>query len=188
VAAGKAPVRLLLDELLAGGCDDVCVVPMPGRPGVKVGLRLLSDADLADADHAARRWAEEHGLDTTRGRYTEPEWAMAYTAEVLLRALVHPESHQPLVQTTEQLRQRLTRPQLTALMKAYQDYASQMLADPNELPPEQVREIVEELRRDPFAADRLNSYGPDTLRRLLLYTVSQLGKSTGSESSSTTSG
>jgi len=61
-----------------------------------------------------------------------------------------------------------------------------MLADPSELTQEQIQEIGEELRRDPFAADRLSSYGPDTLRRLLLCMASRPGKSTGSGSSSTT--
>lgn len=181
------PVRVLLDELLSRGDDDIELVSLPGRKGAKVGLRLLSDAEQADADKAAREWAEKAGLDVSLRRHGEVEWAMAYAAEVLMRALVHPETRQPLVASTEQLRQRLTRGQIEQLIAAYSEMARRLLASPAELSEVEMQEIVEELRRDPFAVESLKRYGRDTLCSLLRCTASRLAASTGSASSNTTS-
>lgn len=181
------PVRVLLDELLSRGDDDIELVSLPGRKGAKVGLRLLSDAEQADADRAAREWAEKAGLDVSLRRHGEVEWAMAYAAEILMRALVHPETRQPLVASTEQLRQRLNRGQIEGLIASYNEMARRLLASPAELSDDELREIVEELRRDPFGADRLTRYGRDTLCSLLRCMASRLAASTGSASSSTTS-
>lgn len=174
--------RILLDEILARD-EDVKIVPWPRRPGVTVGLRLLTDGEMADADAGAREWADGKGLGVGLDRQRDNEFASRYAAEIMIRALVHPESRQPVVTDVEQLRARVHRQELDLLIRAYNDYARDMFADPDALTVEQLGDLVARIRV-PFdlAEGTLNRCAPGVLRRLLHYTVSLLPESTGSES------
>lgn len=171
------PRRSLLAELLARD-DDIKIIPWPRRPGVKVGLRLLSDGEMAEADQAARNWARTVDLDTSRVRHSDNEFAAHYAAEILHRALLHPESRQPLSASVEDLRKLITRQELDLLTREYNDFARDMLADPESLTTEDMEAILDELR-GPFGESRSLRCAPAMLRRLLLYTVSRPAASTG---------
>jgi hypothetical protein len=182
--AGLTPKqRILLDEIL-GRDEDVKIIPWPKRPGVKIGLRLLSDGEMSEADAAARQWASEQGLDVGLNRHRDNEFASRYSAEVLLRALVSPdEGHQQVVPDADTLRKRLSRLEINLLIGAYNDFSRDMLADPDALSDEQLADLLETLR-GPFdrAEAALLRLAPVTLRRLLRFTVGRLPESTGSAS------
>jgi hypothetical protein len=174
--------RILLDEILSRD-DDVKVIPWPRRPGIKIGLRLLSDGELSEADASARAWATENGLDTGIGRHRDNEFASRYSAEVLYRSLVHPESKQPVVDSVDALRARFKRQDSNHLLTAYNDFARDLFADPDALPDDQMAEVIERLR-GPFALfeTTCEAYGRNTLLRLLRFTACLHPESTGSAS------
>jgi len=172
--------RILLDEILSRD-EDTKIIQWPKRAGVKIGLRLLSEGEMSEADCATREWAQGVGLETGPGRHRDNEFASRYASEVLCRALIHPESRQPVVVDVDDLRKRISRMELDLLTRAYNDFAREMFADPDALTDEELVVLVEELR-GPFCEDRLLRCVPGTLRALLRYTVSRLPASTGSES------
>jgi hypothetical protein len=181
--AGLTPKqRDKIDEIL-GGADDVKIIPWPKRPGVKIGMRLLGDDEMREADEVTREWAESQKLDTGIARHRDNEFAAYYAGEVLFRALVtSDESHQPIARSPDSLRRR-PRQELNVLLGAYNDFARDMLADPDALSDDQLADLLEKIR-GPFevAEATLLRLAPVTLRRLLHFTVSPPSASTGSAS------
>jgi hypothetical protein len=196
-----------LDEVLEGyleGIDpvEVLVVPWPTKPGKMVGLRPLLDDELRDCDARARRWAAETGIpyvnqtivDPATGRIRlwtirdDDEVASLYIAEVIARALVHPEKHTPFCPNgAADLRgRRIRRETIRTLMRQLTDWTDKTApVQPPLGTPEEFEKILVVLGEG-RGATLLEDYGPAFLRALLLYTVAQHASSTGSTSSTTT--
>lgn len=194
--AGK-PARVERDTdamatLLAkalGGADrfDVAVMEWPGRPEVKIGLRLLSDFDIAESDASARAWAQEKALDAGKERLDDREYVARYGAEVVSRSLVSPESKQRLVGTADELRKLATREEIDALALAYNDHQEALAPFPYQLSDAEIERLVEAMKRpDPFRERALSTSAPSTLRRCIRVLVSPRTASPGSPSSPST--
>lgn len=181
-------IETMLDRLL-GGADrwDVKVITWPGREAVKVGIRLLSDADVAEADIATLAWARDVGLGTGVGRGDDWEYKTRYAAEILSRALVDPDTKAPICETVKELRDRITRSELDLLMVAYNDHQEACAPYPSQIQSQaEFEEIVNALKRT-RSETILARCAPSTLRGLALYMVDQLARSIGSSSSTTIS-
>jgi hypothetical protein len=190
--AGK-PARLERDTdamatLLAkalGGADrfDVAVMDWPGRPEVKIGLRLLSDFDIAESDAGARAWATAKALEVGKQRFDDREFTARYGAELVSRALVNPESKQRMVETATELSKLVTRDELDALALAVQDHQESLAPTPYMLTDAELDRLAEAVKRpDPFRARALSTCAPSTLRRLAALQAVQLVKLAGSPS------
>lgn len=190
--AGK-PARVERDTdamatLLAkalGGADrfDVAVMEWPGRPEVKIGLRLLSDYDIAESDASARAWAKSKELEVGRDkeRFDDREYSARYGAELVARALVNPETKQRMVGTALELSQIVTRDELDALALAVQDHQESLAPTPYNLTEAEMDRLVEAVKRpDPFRSRTLTTCAPSTLRRLSALLADRLVKLIGS--------
>jgi hypothetical protein len=172
-----------------GGADrfDIAVIKWPGRDDVTVGLRLLSDFDIAEADSSARAWAEATRLNSGKERLDDREYTARYGAECVARSLVHPETKQRLVGTADELRKLATREEIDALSVALSDHQEALAPFPYQLSDEEVERLAEAVKRpDPFRERALSTCAPSTLRRCIRALVAQLAKSPGSQSSPST--
>jgi hypothetical protein len=171
------------ENLLAkaiGGADrfDIAIVQWPGREDVKVGLRLLSDYDVAAADNAARAWAREHEIEHGRERMDEREFVAVFTAETLARVLVDPDTKQALVRSADELRKLATREELTKLGEALSDHQEASAPSPYSLTDDEIDKLVSALKKAPAAASAtlLQRCAPSTLRRCITSLADQLRK------------
>lgn len=188
---GVEEFRGMLAGLL-GGADrwDVDVVDWPGREGAKVGLRILSDFQVAEADARARAWAKAHDMIVGQDR-SDVEFNYQRLAEWLSVALVtdrpNPQTgaHEPLVGSAEELRKLATREELDVLGAAFMDHQERCAPLPSQLKSDDEFKALFEALKKTRSKTVLARCAPSTLRDFALYMVERHEKSGGSPSSTT---
>jgi len=163
----------LLDKVLGTAADNPKPIDWPFRPGVKVGLRLLSDAEIEACELAANEYVTTHkfGAGQLAAWLSGEHKAMhsaRYSREVLRLALVDPDSGQPLITTLADISRR-HRSEIDVLMREYSDYSEEMAPLPTQVEDEAEFERLADSLRGPFDEAVLNRCAPSTLRRFAHY-------------------
>lgn len=176
-------------EAFLGGQDpqEVKVLPWPTRPERTVGLRPLLAAELNECDRIARKWANDSGIPYSLDIRSDCEMSHVYLSEIVARALVHPETHEPLCTGGgAELRAKVRPETIRDLGHQLADWTKHT-APP--VPPTGSKEEFDRILAvlgEGQGATLLEDCEPAMLRGLLLYTVAQHRKSTGSTSTTTT--
>ncbi len=159
-----------LHKLLGGDrFTDRHLIDWPFRPGTQIGLRLLSDAETEACELAAQEYlrGRQLGAGNLASWLASDHKAMysaRYAREVLFRALVHPETGQPVAESVEQLSTLVSRAEVDALTGEYSDYAESLAPAPSQLQSEEEFAALAKALRGPFDETLLSRCRPSTLR------------------------
>jgi hypothetical protein len=157
----------LLTKLKAGGAAIRRVtLPRKDGDGPQLGLRVLTEADYLEAGLS--------GIDTMRARGHEDAnlssselFEGAKVTELLARALVDPDSGEPLAKNAVELRGVLTRADKVFLIDQYLDHEREFSPSEANMSAEEFGELLREVKKNP-ATPRLSDFSSATLRRLVL--------------------
>jgi hypothetical protein len=156
----------------------------PGDDSAEVDIRLLSDDDIAEAEIAAALYLKSKKIPPDHPLH-DKEFSYARQAAILARALIDPETQEPVFSSIGECRPLLTREEADLLGKRWADHQEAMAPLANNLSTEDMLgywEAVKKTRSETL----LLSLPPSTLRALLLTLASQPEASTGPSSSSST--
>ena len=140
--------------------------------GAYVGLRLLAEQDHHDAQLATINALKAAGI-TDYTTATADIYESEAAAQLLLRAMVDPDTKEQAGGSIQILRKVLTREQRNYLIKEYNEHEKECSPDINNMSEEQFRELFETLKKSPdtIAWDDLSS---ETAKRLLRTLACQL--------------
>lgn len=158
----------------------------PGDETVTIGIRLLSDADIADAEIEAALFLKGRGIPPDHPLYAK-EFSYARQAAILARAVVDPDAQTPVFRSLDECRALVSREEADLLGKSWTDHQEAMAPLANQLSAEEMLEYWEAVKKT-RSETLLLSLPPSTLRALLLTLASQPEGSTGPSSSSSTNG
>lgn len=176
----------ILSGMLGGAQRfEVAHTTWPGTD-VKIGLRLLSEWEVQQADSRARAWAEEKRIGLGRDRMNEREYVARYACELLSVALCDTSKKEPtpLVSCADELAKTATREELARLSTEMSDHQESLAPFAEQLTDEEMERLADAVGKAPrVAGGVLNTAAPSTLRRLCLLQGDRLRKLTGSSSS-----
>lgn len=173
------------DKELAGvlrGAQTFGIYPWPGKPAVKVAIRVLTDGEVDDARLQAqvslRDWAKSRGLDPVSIVDIDPEhFTRLQQREIVFFATYDPDtSSSPKPErfflTPHEVR-NLTTTEVGSLFDLYLQH--QATTTPlREAGEEEVAELLEAMGKGRGVPANLAGFERSTLLRLLLSTVSKL--------------
>lgn len=150
-----------------GGRFTVRVYPFPGAPDLKIGLKLLTDAELDSVRLQAAIFAKGKQADLG----IDPEFLdRAIHRELLSRACVDPEKHDEPFFPSQNDVAALDSLMVRSLYELYVTH--QQALDPYAFcPPEELERLAATLGKSESSAGILNLYDAPTLRSLLLSMV-----------------
>lgn len=157
----------LLTKLKAGGAA-LRRVTLPRKEGEapELGLRVLTEADYLEAGLAAIETLRAHGHEDANVANSEL-FEQAKGTELLARALVDPQSGEPLTKNAGELRGVLTRADKVFLIEQYLDHEREFSPSEANMDGEAFAQLLDEVKKNP-ATHRLSDFSSVTLRRLVL--------------------
>lgn len=177
-------IQSALEQFLDGADPAaVAVVDWPGRPGKKVGLRVLMDHEVATAEREARSLCIAAGLASDSWRDWRDVFSRYFVSELVAAALVDPGSGRSICPGGgDELRKKAKRETIMILGAALQSHIEQHAPVPASLStPEELAAFEERLLEavgKGLGATLLEHVDRSSLENLLLYTVAQRNKST----------
>ncbi|MCM8595132.1 hypothetical protein [Accumulibacter sp.] len=131
---------------------------------VDLGLRILTEQDYLEAQIATLQTMQAIGLDLSVGSSEAYEAEKA--SQLLTRALVDPDTGNPVATSAAKLRAALTRAEQTFLIEAYVEHEQQYSPSPRTLDEAAFLALLEEVKKSPGTT--LSSVSStDTLKRLI---------------------
>lgn len=157
-------------------------VEFPGREGLVVSVRCLTEAELDNARVATqvgvRTIAQMRGWDPTSVVDVDPDlFQRLLEREIVQRAFYVAdgavEKRVPFFPSTRDVAELLDSVAMTRLMDAYIEH-QQRVSPMRDVPEGEIGALIERMGKESAPELVLAAFGPDTLRRLLLSTVSVL--------------
>lgn len=136
---------------------------------VEFALRILTEQDYLDAGVEALEAMKARGLDF--GMASADLFEAEKATQLLMRALVDPQSGTPVALSPKQLREALSSQDKTWLIERYIDHEKVYSPSERHMTEEQFAELLETVKKTPETA-RLNDSSSATLRRLITSLVS----------------
>lgn len=156
----------ILEKLKAGRAALRRVtLPRKDGEGVELGLRILTEADYLQAGL--------DGIETLRSAGHEDVnvanadlFEQAKVTELLVRALVDPDTAKPLVDNAGELRGVLARADKAYLIEQYLEHEREYSPSEANMSAEDFAQLLEDVKKNP-ATPRLSDSSTVTLRRLV---------------------
>ena len=137
--------------------------------GVALGLRVLSEQDALEADIATQEAMRERGIEL--GLASAETFEAEKTSQLLLRALVDPDTGKPVFASARALRETLLRDDKAYLVEEYMAHERAYAPSEANLSPEAFAVLLEALKKTPETTD-LNDSSTATLKKLVRCLVS----------------
>lgn len=138
---------------------------------VELGLRVLTEQDYLDAQIATVQVMQAVGIDLSMASSEAYESEKA--SQLLARALVDPDSGQPLAPSAHKLRAALTRDEKELLIVAYMAHEKRFSPSERTLGEEEFTALLAEVKKNASTTD-LSASSTDTLKRLITALASLL--------------
>lgn len=136
---------------------------------VELGLRILTEQDYLEAQIATVQTMQAIGLDLSVG--TSEAYEAEKASQLLTRALIDPDTGNPLATSAAKLRAALTRAEQAFLIDAYLAHEQRFSPSPRTLDEEAFLSLLEEVKKSAEKTlSRVSSI--DTLKRLITALVS----------------
>ncbi len=136
---------------------------------VPFGLRVLTEQDYLEAGFATDAALKAAGVELSVA--TADLFEDEKASQLLARALVDPNSLQPVAASARELRQALTRNDRAWLADRYLEHEKQFSPSERTLSADELSALVDEVKKNP-ATPRLNDSSIATLKRLITALVS----------------
>lgn len=135
----------------------------------KLAVRALSEIDRESAQLAASAYFK--GLDVELSATTVEAFDAEVASQVLLRAVIDPDTRKPIFASSSILKQTLTADTKRELLNAYVLHEQNISPRAGAMPDEEFTELIETVKKTPQTTRLLNCSGV-TLRRLIVSLVS----------------
>ncbi len=177
-------VQSALEAFLDGADPSaVAVVDWPGRPGKQVGLRVLLDHEVSEAERVARELTIASGIPSDSWRDWRPTYGRFLLSELVAAALVDPGSHKPICPGGgDELRKKAKRETISRLAEALESHIEKNAPIPTALTsPEEMAAFEERLMEavgKGLGATLLEHVDRSSLVNLLLFMAAPRSSST----------
>lgn len=131
---------------------------------VELGLRVLTEQDYLDAQIATVQGMQALGIELTMASSEAYESEKA--SQLLARALVDPDTGNPVTPSAARLRSALTRDEKALLIDAYLAHEKRFAPSDRTLSEEEFAALLQEVKKSAATTD-LSASSTDTLRRLI---------------------
>jgi len=132
--------------------------------GITFGLRLLTEQDYLAAQIATEAAMKEAGLELSVS--TAEAFEAEKSSQLLVRALIDPETNTPVAETALALRSATYRDQQASLISAYLAHEKSYSPSERTLSDAELSELVEEVKKNPGMTSS-SDLSTDTLKRLI---------------------
>ncbi len=175
-----------LIEKLKAGKRNIKIIEWPGTDE-KVGITVLAEGELQDAQFATERLFKAAGIDVTAS--TIDAYGAENNTQILARALVDPAKRredgtcEPLFPDVDALRAVITSEVKGPLIDAYNAFQDECSPSPLSLSDDEMEAMIDDLKKNPTYGTGLSLR---TLIRLVLYSADRptdARKDSGSTSS-----
>lgn len=156
----------LLERLKAGRS----AVAKETLNGVSLGLRVLSEQDYLEAGLATESAMKDAGVEFSVS--TSDLFEAEKSSQLLLRAMIDPESGKPVASSATELREALSRNDVAVLIDAYLDHEKSISPSERNMTEADLLGILEEVKKTPQKAT-LSGLSSAMLKRLITISVSQ---------------
>jgi hypothetical protein len=156
----------LLDRLKAGRT----AVARKRILDVEFGLRILTEQDYLQAQIATEQAMKSAGMELSVS--TAEMFESEKASQLLVRALIDPDSGKPVADSAKALREALSREDKAALVEAYLEHEKSFSPSELTLSEEEFSSLLDEVKKNPLTK-RLRDSSSETLRRLITSLVAQ---------------
>lgn len=131
---------------------------------VEFGLRVLSEQDYLDAGLASEAAMKSAGVELSVA--TADLFEAEKSGQLLLRALVVPETGAPVATTAKELRAALSRDEVAYLIDQYLSHEKSISPSERNMSESDLQDLLEEVKKTPQTA-RLNGLSSVMLKKLI---------------------
>lgn len=139
-------------DMIKNSHEERRVIEWPGRPEVKVQLRLLTVSECRKAKVENQQEFKRDGIEV--GAHNFADYREQEAVHGMWRAFEDPETGKPIFKSAEHMRTFCTPDELTALCDAYNAFADEKDPNMEALSEEGVEMLIDTLKKTPDLVQR----------------------------------